>query len=98
MTMKTVILCGGKGTRMDKFTQSIPKPLAPIGDKPVLWHIMNIYSFYGFNEFVLCIGYKGEKIREYFDLNPVKEWKIEMVETGENSSKSERVMKVKDFV
>jgi glucose-1-phosphate cytidylyltransferase len=64
--MKVVILCGGKGTRMSEVTNELPKPLALIGDKPILWHIMKIYQKYGFNEFILLLGYKGEKIKEYF--------------------------------
>jgi glucose-1-phosphate cytidylyltransferase len=64
--MKVVILCGGKGTRMSEITNELPKPLALIGGKPILWHIMKIYQKYGFNEFILLLGYKGEKIKEYF--------------------------------
>lgn len=64
--MKVVILSGGKGTRMRELTESNPKPLSDIGGKPILWHIMKIYSHYGFNDFVLLLGYKGEKIKEYF--------------------------------
>jgi len=63
---KVVILCGGKGTRMEHETEFRPKPLVPIGDKPILWHIMKIYAHYGYNDFVLCLGYKGEMIRRYF--------------------------------
>lgn len=61
-----VIFCGGKGTRLQEETQIIPKPLVKIGEKPILWHIMKIYSSYGFNNFILPVGYKGEKIKEYF--------------------------------
>ncbi|MCB2309110.1 glucose-1-phosphate cytidylyltransferase [Clostridium estertheticum] len=64
--MKVVILCGGKGTRMREETEYRPKPLVEIGGKPILWHIMKIYSSYGFNDFVLCVGYKGEMIKQYF--------------------------------
>ena len=64
--MKVVILCGGTGTRMREETEFKPKPLVPIGKMPVLWHIMKIYSHYGFKDFVLCLGYKGEMIKEYF--------------------------------
>lgn len=64
--MKVVILCGGFGTRLSEETIVKPKPMVEIGDKPILWHIMNIYSAYGFNEFVLALGYKGEVIKEYF--------------------------------
>jgi len=56
--MKVIILCGGKGTRLKEYTEDIPKPLVEIGGKPILWHIMKIYSHYGFNDFVLCLGYK----------------------------------------
>jgi glucose-1-phosphate cytidylyltransferase len=64
--MKTVILCGGQGTRMREETEYRPKPLVEIGGRPVLWHIMKTYSHYGFRDFILCLGYKGEKIKEYF--------------------------------
>jgi glucose-1-phosphate cytidylyltransferase len=64
--MKVVILCGGKGTRLREETEFRPKPMLPIGDRPILWHIMKTYSHYGFKEFVLCLGYRGEMIKEYF--------------------------------
>ena len=96
--MKTVILCGGKGSRMGAKTEKIPKPLVEIGDKPVLWHIMKIYASQGFNEFVLCLGYNGEKIKAYFGENNSEKWSIEFVDTGLESSKSERIQKIKNFV
>ena len=64
--MKTVILCGGKGRRLDQETEFKPKPLVNIGKRPILWHIMKIYSHQGFRHFILCLGYKGEMIKEYF--------------------------------
>ncbi|WZL71497.1 sugar phosphate nucleotidyltransferase [Clostridiaceae bacterium 35-E11] len=64
--MKVMILCGGKGSRMKEVTDDIPKPLSMIDGKPILWHIMKIYAHYGFNDFILLLGYKGEKIKEYF--------------------------------
>jgi len=64
--MKVVILCGGKGTRLAEETQVIPKPMVEIGGHPMLWHIMKIYSHFGFNEFILCLGYRGYVIKEYF--------------------------------
>src|SRR5438128_297979 len=64
--MKVVILCGGKGTRLKEHTEYMPKPLVEIGSYPLLWHVMKIYAHFGFADFVLCLGYKGEKIREYF--------------------------------
>jgi glucose-1-phosphate cytidylyltransferase len=64
--MKVVILAGGLGTRLSEETVLRPKPMVEIGDMPILWHIMKIYSSYGFNDFVICLGYKGYVIKEYF--------------------------------
>ncbi|MDD5428955.1 MAG: sugar phosphate nucleotidyltransferase, partial [Candidatus Omnitrophica bacterium] len=64
--MKVVILAGGRGTRLSEETESLPKPMVEIGGKPILWHIMNTYSGYGFNQFIVCLGYKGYIIKEYF--------------------------------
>ena len=64
--MKTIILAGGFGTRISEFTETIPKPMIKIGNKPVVWHIMNHYYKYGFKDFILALGYKGEKLRDYF--------------------------------
>ena len=64
--MKIVILAGGLGSRLSEETMSKPKPMVEIGGMPILWHIMKIYSAYGFNEFVVCLGYKGYMIKEYF--------------------------------
>ncbi len=64
--MKVVILAGGFGTRLSEETTMRPKPMVEIGGKPILWHIMNIYSAYGMNEFIIALGYKGEFIKEYF--------------------------------
>jgi len=64
--MKVVILVGGMGTRLSEDTQLRPKPMVEIGGKPILWHIMKLYSYYGFNDFILCLGYKGHMIKEYF--------------------------------
>lgn len=64
--MKAIILAGGLGTRLSEATHSIPKPMVEIGGKPILWHIMKTYSFYGINDFIICCGYKGYIIKEYF--------------------------------
>lgn len=64
--MKTLILAGGLGTRLSEETEIKPKPMVQIGDKPILWHIMKIYSHYGYNDFVILLGYKGYYIKEYF--------------------------------
>lgn len=64
--MQVVILCGGQGTRLKEETQFRPKALVEIGDKPILWHIMKGYAHYGFKDFILCLGYKGDMIKQYF--------------------------------
>lgn len=64
--MKTIILCGGIGYRLKEETEFKPKPMVLIGRRPILWHIMKIYSHYGFNEFIIALGYKGEQIKDYF--------------------------------
>jgi glucose-1-phosphate cytidylyltransferase len=64
--VKTVILCGGRGTRLSEETLIKPKPMVEIGGRPMLWHIMKIYAHYGFKEFILALGYKGEVIKDYF--------------------------------
>jgi len=64
--MKVVILAGGLGSRLNEETDAKPKPMVDIGEKPILWHIMKIYSSYGFNDFIVCLGYKGYMIKEYF--------------------------------
>src|SRR6266566_2294313 len=64
--MKTIILSGGLGYRLKEETEFKPKPMVLIGNKPILWHIMKIYAHYGFNEFIIALGYKGDYIKEYF--------------------------------
>lgn len=64
--MKVAILCGGRGTRFREVSDVIPKPMAPIGNRPILWHIMKTYGAHGFNDFALLLGYKGDSIRNYF--------------------------------
>ena len=71
--LKTIILAGGFGTRLSEYTESIPKPMVTIGGRPIVWHIMNFYSYYSYNQFYLALGYKAEYIKNYFynyhDLN-----------------------------
>lgn len=64
--MKVVLFCGGQGLRMREFSGSVPKPMATIGSRPVLWHVMRYYAHFGHREFVLCLGYRGEVIKDYF--------------------------------
>lgn len=97
--MKVVILCGGKGTRLREYTEEIPKPLIEIGRKPILWHIMKIYSYWGYRDFILCLGYKGRLIEEYFKNNELDEkWSIELVDTGEDTSKGQRIRMIKKLI
>ena len=64
--MKVVILCGGLGTRLAEETEVRPKPMVEIGGRPILWHIMKHYAHFGFNDFIIALGYKGEVIKRYF--------------------------------
>ena len=75
-----------------------PKPLMPVGPKPILWHIMKLYATQSFTDFILCLGYKGEKVREYFEENNSENWNIQFVDTGQESTKSERILKIKHLI
>lgn len=96
--MKTVILCGGRSLRMQSETEFRPKPLVEVGSKPILWHIMKIYAHYGFSEFILTLGYKGEMIKEWFAKNNNDKFEIIFADTGEYSSTGERVRKIKHHI
>lgn len=94
--MKVAILCGGKGTRFQSFSE-LPKPMAKIGEMPILEHIMRIYVHYGFGEFVLLLGYKAGVILDYFtETHP--NWNIEFKFTGINSLTGERILKAQDVL
>src|SRR3989338_2044385 len=95
--MKTVILCGGKGTRLRELTDKIPKPLVEVGGRPILWHIMKVYSSQGYNDFVLALGYKGELIRSYFENNP-HDFNIEFVDTGLETNTGGRIKKAAQHI
>ena len=64
--MKVVLFCGGQGTRLRDYSDQIPKPLVPVGGRPILWHIMKYYASFGHRDFVLCLGYMGEAIKRFF--------------------------------
>jgi glucose-1-phosphate cytidylyltransferase len=119
--MKVVILCGGKGTRLREETEYRPKPMVPIGNRPILWHIMKLYATYGHKEFILCLGYKGDMIKDYFrnyawessdvtltlGTRPTVEfhaepeeldWKVTMVDTGEETMTGGRVRMIERFL
>ncbi len=117
--MQAVILAGGLGTRLSEETHLKPKPMVEIGGKPILWHILKIYSHYGINDFIICLGYKGYLIKEFFanyslhtsdvtyDLKKEKitihkrkseEWKVTLIDTGENTLTGGRLLRVKDYL
>jgi len=96
--MKAVILAGGLGTRISEETSVKPKPMVEIGGRPILWHIMKIYSHYGFNDFILCLGYKGEKIKEYFSRENKEKWRIEFVDTGLDTNTGGRIKKIEKYI
>jgi len=64
--MKVVIFCGGLGLRLREYSENVPKPLVPIGDHPIIWHLMKYYSYHGHKDFILCLGHKGESIKKFF--------------------------------
>ena len=96
--MKAVILAGGYGTRISEESHLRPKPMIEIGGKPILWHILKIYSSYGINDFVICCGYKGEKIKEYFDNIDSTSWNIELVDTGLNTMTGGRLKRIQNSI
>jgi len=95
--MKAVILAGGRGTRLSEETQMRPKPMLKIGEKPVLWHIMKIFSHYNINDFVICCGYKGEIIKEYFE-NISEKWNIDLVDTGLDTMTGGRIKRIQKYI
>jgi len=110
--VKVVILAGGAGTRLGEVTKIMPKPMVKIGGKPILWHIMKIYSHYGYNDFVICLGYKGNIIKKYFNSYKVKNpganaethkigkdsWKVALVDTGKDSLTALRIQKIRKYL
>ena len=117
--MKVVILAGGLGTRLIEKTNIKPKPMVEVGGMPILWHIMKTYSHFGFNDFVICLGYKGNIISDFFKTyfsttknaeiitkdestkiitNGVEKWKINLVETGENTMTGGRISRIRKYV
>ncbi len=96
--MKAVILAGGYVTRISEESNIIPKPLIAIGGKPILWHIMKIYSAYKIDDFVICLGYKGEKIKEYFEQFDSKLWNIQLIDTGLDTMTGGRLKRIQDKI
>lgn len=118
--MKVVILAGGKGTRISEESQLKPKPMIEIGGMPILWHIMRLYSFYGYKEFIICGGYKqhiikqwfseyclwnsditfefGQKNNTIFHRKDVEDWRVTIVDTGQDSLTGTRIAKIKSYI
>jgi|TARA_B110000014_G_C20033499_1_gene536806 glucose-1-phosphate cytidylyltransferase len=96
--MKAVILAGGHGTRISEESYLRPKPMIEIGGKPIIWHIMKIYSSYGINDFIICGGYKVEIMKKYFDTMDSDMWNVELVDTGLNTMTGGRIKKIEEYV
>jgi len=96
--MKAVILAGGYGTRISEESHLKPKPMIEIGGKPILWHIMKIYSSHGINDFVICCGYKGEIIKNYFESFDSEPWNIELVDTGLDTMTGGRIKRIQNNI
>ena len=95
--MKVILLAGGLGTRLSEYTDTIPKPMVQIGDKPLLWHIMNYYAQYDHKNFYVALGYKGEIIKKYFS-NIAEKWNINLIDTGEKTMTGGRVKKLQKSI
>jgi glucose-1-phosphate cytidylyltransferase len=97
--MKVLILAGGFGTRLSEETDLIPKPLVKIGEKPILWHIMKHYSAFGYNEFVILLGYKGDMIEDYFsNQSDSSNWNITFLDTGLNTDTGGRIKRAERII
>ena len=101
--MKTVILCGGRGTRLDEHGMALPKGLFPIGEYPLIWHLCKIYAHYGINDFILCTGFLKERYFEYFGQDAreavnVEGWNVKLVDTGPDTNTGGRIKMVEPFL
>ena len=95
--MKVILLAGGFGTRLPEYTKTIPKPMVNIAGKPMLLHIMKLYAKYGFKDFYIALGYKGEIIKKFFD-KKFFDWNINFVETGKNTMTGGRLKRLKKYI
>ena len=95
--MKVVLLAGGFGTRLSEYTKTVPKPMIYIGDKPMLLHIMKLYAKYGFKDFYIALGYKGEIIKKFFN-KKFFDWNINLIETGKNTMTGGRLKRLKKYI
>lgn len=95
--MKIVLLAGGLGTRLSEYTKTIPKPMIKISGKPLLLHIMKQYAKYGFKDFYIALGYRGEVIKKFFN-KKFFDWNINLIETGKNTMTGGRLKRIKKFI
>jgi len=95
--MKVVLLAGGFGTRLSEYTKTIPKPMIDIAGKPMLLHIMKLYAKYGFKDFYIALGYKGEMIKKFFN-KKFFDWNINLIETGKNTMTGGRLKRLKKYI
>ena len=99
--MQVVILAGGLGTRLSEETKIIPKALVKIGNKPIITHLINYYQSYGYNDFIICLGYKGDLIKSFFHKEKHKSYyknlNIKLINTGQKSYTGERLKRVKKY-
>jgi len=100
--MQVVILAGGYGSRLSEETKIIPKALVKIGNKPIIIHLIKYYKSFGFNDFIICLGYKGNLINKFFikekNKNYLKNTNIKLVSTGKNSFTGERIRRIKNYI
>lgn len=100
--MKVVLFCGGQGLRLREYSDAVPKPMAIIGNRPILWHVMRYYAHFGHTDFILCVGWKGRVIREYFQRNPQTTestpWNITLVDTGVNANVGQRLKAAQPYL
>lgn len=95
--MKVIILAGGLGTRISEYTKTIPKPMIEVAGKPIIVHIMKHYAKFGFKDFYVALGYKGDVIKRYFKKKNFK-WNVNLIETGKNTMTGGRIKKLSKFV
>ena len=95
--MKVAILAGGFGTRLSEYTDTIPKPMVPIGNKPIIEHIMEIYAYHGHKEFYVALGYRGDVIKKHFQ-NFKKDWKINLIDTGADTFTGGRLKRLENYL
>ncbi|MBX3297166.1 MAG: NTP transferase domain-containing protein [Acidobacteria bacterium] len=108
--MKTVILCGGRGTRLDELGKVVPKALVEIGGRPIISHLMQLYASYGFSDFSLCLGHLGDKIKDYFgargegnirvtfQTETNESWDVSLYETGEDTNTGGRIARIANLL